>query len=68
MLGWPDAFCELLANHRNRVIRFDNRDTGESTVLNHLPTPALWRFALMHKFGLRISSPYTLEDNDVDMR
>jgi pimeloyl-ACP methyl ester carboxylesterase len=67
MLGWPDEFCELLANCGNRVIRFDNRDTGESTILNYLPTPAPWRFALMHKIGLRISSPYTLEDMAADL-
>jgi pimeloyl-ACP methyl ester carboxylesterase len=67
MLGWPDEFCELLANRGNRVIRFDNRDTGESTILNHLPTPAPWRFALMHKIGLRISSPYSLKDMAVDL-
>jgi pimeloyl-ACP methyl ester carboxylesterase len=67
MLGWPDEFCELLADRGNRVIRFDNRDTGESTILNHLPTPTPWRFALMHKIGLRISSPYTLKDMAADL-
>ncbi len=67
MLGWPDEFCELLASRGNRVIRFDNRDTGESTILIHLPTPAPWRFALMHKIGLRISSPYSLKDMAVDL-
>lgn len=67
MLGWPDEFCELFANRGNRVIRFDNRDTGKSTILNHLPTPVPWRFALMHKIGLRISSPYTLEDMAADL-
>ena len=51
MLGWPDEFCELLVNRGNRVIRFDNRDTGESTILNHLPTPDPWQFAIMHKIG-----------------
>jgi pimeloyl-ACP methyl ester carboxylesterase len=67
MLAWPDEFCMLLANRGHRVIRFDNRDTGESTILDHLPTPAPWRFALMHKIGLRISSPYTLEDMASDL-
>jgi pimeloyl-ACP methyl ester carboxylesterase len=67
MLGWPDEFCGLLANRGKRVIRFDNRDTGESTILDHLPTPAPWWFALMHKIGLRISSPYSLEDMALDL-
>ena len=67
MLAWPDEFCELLADRGNRVIRFDNRDTGESSILDHLPAPSPWRFALMNKIGLRISSPYTLEDMAADL-
>jgi pimeloyl-ACP methyl ester carboxylesterase len=67
MLAWPDEFCKSLVTYGNRVIRFDNRDTGESSVLDHLPTPAPWRFALMHKLGLRISSPYSLEDMATDL-
>lgn len=31
MLGWPEAFCEALAEHGFRVVRFDHRDTGRST-------------------------------------
>lgn len=31
MTRWPPAFCEQLAAHGYRVIRFDNRDTGLST-------------------------------------
>lgn len=31
MLFWPDAFCEALANAGRFVIRYDNRDTGQST-------------------------------------
>jgi pimeloyl-ACP methyl ester carboxylesterase len=67
MLGWPDEFCKLLAEYGNRVIRFDNRDTGESSILDHLSTPGPWRFALMHKLGLKISSPYSLEDMVTDL-
>ncbi|MEJ2716899.1 MAG: alpha/beta fold hydrolase [Deltaproteobacteria bacterium] len=61
MLGWPDEFCRMLAARGHRVIRFDNRDTGQSTILKHLPAPAPWRVALMHKIGFRVSPPYTLE-------
>lgn len=67
MLGWPDEFCKLLAKYGSRVIRFDNRDTGESSILDHLPTPVPWRFALMHKLGLKVSSPYSLEDMATDL-
>ena len=31
---WPDGFCDALVQRGLRVIRFDNRDVGEST---HLP-------------------------------
>jgi pimeloyl-ACP methyl ester carboxylesterase len=31
MLGWPDEFCVALAAEGLHVIRFDHRDTGQST-------------------------------------
>ena len=31
MLSWPDALCELLAARGRRVVRYDLRDSGEST-------------------------------------
>lgn len=31
MLGWPDRFCDTLVKHGLYVIRFDHRDTGQST-------------------------------------
>lgn len=31
MLGWPDAFCQRIADGGFQVIRFDHRDTGQST-------------------------------------
>jgi len=33
MLGWPNDLCEALAQHGLFVIRFDHRDTGESTTI-----------------------------------
>lgn len=33
MLGWPDAFCTALAERGLFVIRFDHRDTGQSTTM-----------------------------------
>ena len=41
MIAWPDEFCEDLARHGLFVIRFDNRDVGESTHLRNLPPPRL---------------------------
>jgi pimeloyl-ACP methyl ester carboxylesterase len=34
MLSWPDALCERLAAGGRRVVRFDLRDSGESTTAN----------------------------------
>ena len=31
MLSWPDALCECLAAGGRRVVRYDLRDSGEST-------------------------------------
>lgn len=39
MLGWPAGFCELLVERGLQVIRFDNRDVGESTHLHDAPEP-----------------------------
>ena len=33
MLGWPGALCQALAVQGLHVIRFDHRDTGQSTTL-----------------------------------
>jgi pimeloyl-ACP methyl ester carboxylesterase len=40
MIGWPDEFCERLAERGFFVVRFDNRDVGRSTHLKgRPPTP-----------------------------
>jgi pimeloyl-ACP methyl ester carboxylesterase len=31
MIGWPDGFCETLADHGLEVVRYDQRDQGLST-------------------------------------
>ena len=33
MLGWPEALCEALVGKGLFVVRFDHRDTGESTTV-----------------------------------
>jgi pimeloyl-ACP methyl ester carboxylesterase len=41
LISWEEPFCELLASRGFRVIRFDNRDVGLSTKLDHLGVPDL---------------------------
>ncbi|MFL5823819.1 MAG: alpha/beta fold hydrolase [Solirubrobacteraceae bacterium] len=37
MIGWPDEFCQQLADRGFRVVRFDNRDCGRSTHMSYRP-------------------------------
>jgi pimeloyl-ACP methyl ester carboxylesterase len=57
MITWEEEFCELLAGRGFHVIRFDNRDVGLSTKLDHLGTPELAAVA-----GGTEPPPYHLED------
>jgi pimeloyl-ACP methyl ester carboxylesterase len=57
MLAWEEDFCELLAGRGLRVIRYDNRDVGRSTVLRDAPVPNRWQLALRDPKG----APYSLE-------
>ncbi len=38
-IAWPDEFCELLAQGGRYVIRYDNRDTGQSTCRDYATHP-----------------------------
>jgi pimeloyl-ACP methyl ester carboxylesterase len=58
MLGWDEAFCSLLAERGHRVVRFDNRDIGHSTMLDGAGMP---RRADMMR-GRRATAPYLLSD------
>jgi pimeloyl-ACP methyl ester carboxylesterase len=46
MVLWDDAFCELLAAQGFRVVRFDNRDVGRSTILREAPIPTRWQLLM----------------------
>jgi len=37
MIGWPDEFCQRIADRGFQVIRFDNRDIGRSTRIHGAP-------------------------------
>ncbi|HEY3471005.1 MAG TPA: alpha/beta hydrolase [Amycolatopsis sp.] len=58
MITWEDDFCELLAGRGFFVVRYDNRDVGLSTWLDHLPAPDLAALAA----GDLTTAPYTLSD------
>jgi pimeloyl-ACP methyl ester carboxylesterase len=57
MLLWDARFCEEIAGRGFRVIRFDNRDVGRSSILRDARVPSRWQLALRHPS----SAAYTLE-------
>ena len=59
---WPDAFCQALVERGFRVVRFDNRDVGLSTHLDHLGMPDIGRQALRYFLHLPLKAPYLIED------
>ncbi|MBK9032768.1 MAG: alpha/beta fold hydrolase [Myxococcales bacterium] len=57
---WDDRLCGRLADRGFAVVRFDHRDIGESTRLDHLPVPRPGRSIARGLLGLRVDAPYTL--------
>lgn len=62
MVGWDEDFCELLAQQRLFVVRFDNRDSGKSTRFDRAGVPDV--MAAMTRAWLRkpVEAPYLLSD------
>ncbi|ACO34445.1 MULTISPECIES: alpha/beta hydrolase [Acidobacterium] len=61
-IRWSDPFCEALAGRGFRVIRFDNRDAGESTHLTHCATPTIADLRAAFMAGRQPEIPYSLID------
>lgn len=49
MIAWPEALCQELAEAGRYVIRYDNRDVGLSTHLEHLAVPDFRAVALKRR-------------------
>ena len=58
---WPDSLCTVLVDAGYRVIRFDNRDTGESTWSKEPSGEDLLRM-VQSGFGPNDQIPYTIDD------
>src|SRR5262245_5511456 len=58
MVAWDEEFCATLAERGFRVVRFDNRDIGHSTMLDAAGVPK--RLDLL--LGRRESAAYVLSD------
>ena len=62
LIWWDEKFCLALADRNFRVIRFDNRDVGQSTWLDHLETPNMANLIADVWQGKPVNAPYTLVD------
>lgn len=62
MIAWPEHFCELLAQKGYYVVRFDNRDIGQSDKFHHVTPPGLLINLLRYRLGLPVKTAYTLSD------
>jgi pimeloyl-ACP methyl ester carboxylesterase len=62
LIAWPDDFCQALVAQGFHVIRFDNRDAGQSTHMTNAPVP---NFPAVIAGDLSTAS-YTLSDMAAD--
>src|SRR5262249_43528575 len=66
MILWDDEFCKLLAGRGHWVIRFDNRDVGQSTTFPQLGAPNLLLAMGAAMAQQPVSAPYMLRDMAAD--
>lgn len=66
LIAWPDALVERLVAGGYRVIRFDNRDIGQSTHLHGARAVSPIRAILSSRLGLPFPVAYTLTDMSED--
>jgi pimeloyl-ACP methyl ester carboxylesterase len=66
MVLWDDAFCEKLAERGFRVIRFDNRDIGQSSKMTGGKKLTSFELLKLRLLKIPIAAPYKLYDMAVD--
>lgn len=62
MVFWDESFCRDLAGRGFAVTRFDNRDVGHSSWLEHLGVHGMNDLLKQRLLGRRVSAAYTLDD------
>lgn len=67
LVHWHPVFCQMLAEQGFRVIRFDNRDIGKSTILHQLPKPSIAALAARRLIRRPFQAPYSLDDMASDV-
>jgi pimeloyl-ACP methyl ester carboxylesterase len=66
LVDWPASLVQGLQESGYRVLRYDNRDSGLSTALDHLGKPKVAWSMLRFQMGLELHPPYTLSDMTAD--
>ncbi|MDB5546598.1 MAG: alpha/beta hydrolase [Tardiphaga sp.] len=66
MIHWDDEFCALLAERGFRVIRFDNRDIGQSTKMTGGKRLSAFELIRLRLLGTPVAAPYLLRDMAAD--
>jgi pimeloyl-ACP methyl ester carboxylesterase len=62
MIRWDEEFCKMLASQGFWVIRFDNRDVGNSTKFGDAGVPNILALMQVAQQGEAVRAPYTLSD------
>jgi pimeloyl-ACP methyl ester carboxylesterase len=62
MVIWDDEFCQQLAARGFRVIRFDNRDIGQSSALQGGKRLTPFELIKLRLFHIPVAAPYRLID------
>lgn len=60
LVMWPEGFIDQLVEQDFQVVRFDNRDVGLSSKLEHLGVPNAGLAFLRALLGLKVTAPYQL--------
>jgi pimeloyl-ACP methyl ester carboxylesterase len=66
MVLWDDDFCEQLAARGFRVIRFDNRDIGQSSKLSGGGRFTAFELLKLRFLRIPVAAPYKLRDMALD--
>lgn len=66
MIRWPPGLIERFERAGFRTLRFDNRDVGRSSHLNHLGIPDIAAIVAARAAGKEPELPYTLSDMAAD--
>ena len=60
--GWPTELVDRFLDDGFRVVMFDNRDIGRSTLFAHAEPPNIAIEFAKSRLGMRVNTPYVLDD------